>query len=1230
LDLPDLTMRRYTAVERDRSTFDLALWLSDETEGLTGSLEYNAHLFVAPTIRRMIEHFQTFLERIAANPDLRLSALPMVSGAAADTTARRASLTERRANLSRAKQALLEKRLRGTSDGVSQPPDGPQQLGQARQAPSLQPISRRSSHQSLPLSFAQQRLWFLDQLEPDRSLYHISKAVHMSGVPNVEALQRALNSIVSRHEALRTNIIADDDQPVQVIRAPQTVALSVIDLRGWDGAARVAELQRWLVEESRRPFNLACDLMLRTVLLRLADEEHILLLVMHHIASDGWSMGILTWELSLLYNAGATGRAAALPELPVQYADYALWQRQRLQGEVLESQLGYWKRQLAGAPAVLELPTDRPRPAVQLYRGAHQSLTLPSTLSTAFKSLSQREGVTLFMTLLAAFQTLLRRYTGQDDIVVGSPIAGRIQPETKDLIGFFGNTLVLRTDLSGNPTFRALLHRAREAALEAYTHQELPFEKLVEALQPERTLSYTPLFQVMFALQNATQAALELAGLALQPMDIERETAKFDLSLIVSEEGTGLRARLAYNTDLFDAATMGRLLGHFRTLLEGIVAAPDTPIAQLPLLTAAERQQLLGTWNQTQDNDPQDWCVHEIFEAQVACTPDAVAVVYEDQQLTYRELNSRANQLAHYLQQLGVGSEVSVGLCVERSLDMIVGLLGILKARGAFVPLDPGLPQERLAFMLKDTGAPVVLTHQRLVERLPPTAAHLVCLDADWAQIAQEPAGNPDGGPNPDHMAYIIYTSGTTGIPKGVMIQQGSLAHYTETAAAAIELGPGDRALKFASIAFDTTMEEIFPCLIRGATLVLRTDAMLETMTGFLQTCRDWELTVLDLPTAYWHELTAQLAAESLALPSSVRLVIIGGERALRERLVMWHQQVGPHVRLVNTYGPTEVTVVATLCALSTQTGAALPQEVSIGGPLPGVQVYLLDRDRQPVPVGVVGEMYIGGMGVARGYLNRPELTAEKFLPDPFSNRRGARLYRTGDLARYQSDGRLVFLGRTDDQVKIRGYRFELGEIEAALGQHPAVHNAVVLAREDTPGDKRLVAYIVPTLGMSPTSSDLRRFLEAKLPAYMVPSAFVLLDSLPLTPNGKVDRRTLPAPEQARSEFEATFVAPHTSMEWLVAGVWQEVLRVERLSVYDNFFDIGGHSLTSIQAIARLAKRLGVRLSPRDLMVQTLGQLASTCEARLSLSQPPKAPSVTLRVWRAMKNMVWGRREERS
>jgi surfactin family lipopeptide synthetase A len=425
-------------------------------------------------------------------------------------------------------------------------------------------------------------------------------------------------------------------------------------------------------------------------------------------------------------------------------------------------------------------------------------------------------------------------------------------------------------------------------------------------------------------------------------------------------------------------------------------------------------------------------------------------------------------------------------------------------------------------------------------------------------------------------------------------------------------------------------MEEIFPCLIRGATLVLRTDAMLETMTGFLQTCRDWELTVLDLPTAYWHELTAQLAAESLALPSSVRLVIIGGERALRERLVMWHQQVGPHVRLVNTYGPTEVTVVATLCALSTQTGAALPQEVSIGGPLPGVQVYLLDRDRQPVPVGVVGEMYIGGMGVARGYLNRPELTAEKFLPDPFSNRRGARLYRTGDLARYQSDGRLVFLGRTDDQVKIRGYRFELGEIEAALGQHPAVHNAVVLAREDTPGDKRLVAYIVPTLGMSPTSSDLRRFLEAKLPAYMVPSAFVLLDSLPLTPNGKVDRRTLPAPEQARSEFEATFVAPHTSMEWLVAGVWQEVLRVERLSVYDNFFDIGGHSLTSIQAIARLAKRLGVRLSPRDLMVQTLGQLASTCEARLSLSQPPKAPSVTLRVWRAMKNMVWGRREERS
>jgi amino acid adenylation domain-containing protein len=1186
LELPDLTMSRYTAVESDRSTFDLTLWLSDETEGLTGSLEYNAALFVAPTIRRMVEHFQTFLECIAANPDLRLSALPMVSGAAADTTARRARLTERRVNLSPAKQALLEKRLRGMSNGVSQPPDGPQQLGQGRQAPSLQPISRRSGQDSPPLSFAQQRLWFLDQLEPDRSLYHVSKAVRLSGVLNVEALRQALDSIMARHEALRTNISAADGQPVQVIRAPQTVALPVIDLRGWDDAEREAELQRLLAEESRRPFNLTCDLMLRAMLLRLADEQHILLLAMHHIASDGWSMGVLIREFSLLYNAAATGRTAALSELPIQYADYALWQRQRLQGEVLEAHLSYWKHQLAGAPAVLELPTDRPRPAVQVYHGARQSLTLPPALSTALKSLSQREGVTLFMTLLAAFQTVLQRYTGRDDIVVGSPIAGRLQPETEDLIGFFVNTLVLRTDLSGNPTFRALLHRVRETALEAYAHQELPFEKLVEELQPERTLSYAPLFQVMFVLQNAQRTALELTGLTIQPLDIERETAKFDLSLVFIEEGTGLRARLAYNTDLFDDATMVRLLRHFRTLLEGIVAAPDTPIAQLPLLTTAERHQLLVGWNQTHVDGPKDSCVHELFEAQVARTPDAVAVVHADRQLSYRELNTRANQLAHYLQRLGVGPEVPVGLFVERSLDMIVGLLGILKAGGVYVPLDWALPQERLAFMLQDTQASLVLTQQCGVESLPQVTLPLIRLDMDWALITQEPAENPDCATNPAHLAYIIYTSGTTGTPKGVMIQQRSLAHYTETAAAEFGIGPGDRVLQFASIGFDTAAEEIFPCLIRGATLVLRTDEMLETVSSFLQQCHDWEITTLDLPTAYWHEVTAQLAAEVLELPPAVRLVIIGGERALPARLATWYQRVTSRVRLVNTYGPTEATVVATICDLSPPATDVLPQEVPIGRPIRDVRVYLLDRFLQPVPIGVAGEIYIGGAGVSRGYLNRPGLTAERFLPDPFSNAAGPRLYRTGDLARYRPDGCLEFVGRADHQVKLRGFRIELGEIEAILGQHPAVREAVALAWEDAPGGKRLVAYVVPTQQPTPTTSELRLFLQKKLPDYMVPSAFVILNTLPLTPNGKVDRRGLPAPERVRPMLEDTFVPPRNLVEEAVAKIWAEILRLERVGIDDNFFDLGGHSLLATQLMSRVRATFYVELSLRSLFQQ--------------------------------------------
>jgi amino acid adenylation domain-containing protein len=1088
--------------------------------------------------------------------------------------------------------------------------------------PQAQVIPPREKTRHAPLSFAQQRLWFLDQLEPDRALYHISKAVHLSGVLQVEALQQALDTIVARHEVLRTNIVADDGQPVQVIRAPQTVALPVIDLRGWDDAAHEAELHRRLVAESGRPFNLTCDLMLRALLLRLADEAYVLLLVMHHIASDGWSMGIFTRELSQLYNAAVRGGSAPLPQLPIQYADYALWQRQRLQGEGLEAKLAYWKQHLAGAPAILELPTDRPRQAVQTYRGARQSSTLPPALCTALKTLSQREGVTLFMTLLAAFQTLLYRYTGRDDIVVGSPIAGRTQGETEGLIGFFVNTLVLRTDLAGNPSFRALLHRVRETSLGAYAHQELPFEKLVEELQPERTLSHAPLFQLIFSLQNFPRETLELTGLTLQSMQIEREAAKFDLSLMVVEGGAGLRARLAYNSDLFESATMVRLLGHFQTLLESIVAAPDTPISRLPLLTAAEQQQVLVAWNDTQGDYPADACIHELFEAQVERTPDAVAVRFEDQQLTYRALNGRGNQVAHHLRKLGVGPEVLVGICMERSLEMVIGLLGILKAGAAYVPLDPTQPKERVAFMLEDAQIQVLLTQQKLVGELPDYNRILVCLDSDWEMIAQESEQNPVSGSTADNLAYVMYTSGSTGRPKGVMIAHRPISNHLFWFQKSYPLTKADRVLQRSSFGFDPSVREFFWPLMASAQLILVHPDRHYDSAYFVKLIAEQKITVARFDLSM---LQALLEEQGFEACKSLRRVICGGEPVPMELQERFFSRLD--VALHNAYGPTETCISVTVWTCKRDSHH---RTVPIGSPIMNIQVYLLDAHLQPVPIGVAGELYIGGAGLARGYRNHPELTAEQFIPNPFSDEPGARLYKTGDLARYLSDGNIEFLGRIDEQLKIRGVRIEPREIEAVLGQHPAVREVVVLAREDRRGDKRLVAYIVPAPGISLIDTELRGFLRTKLPEYMVPSAYVVLDTLPLTPNGKVDRRALPAPDWARTELEASFVAPRTPMESLIAEIWKEVLRVEQVSVYDNFFDIGGHSLLAMQVIARLEKRLGLWVPPRELIMQTLGQLASSCEARLSQNHQAEPPSFTQKIWRAAKSIVQGLRGERS
>ncbi|MGJ5628670.1 amino acid adenylation domain-containing protein [Nostoc sp. CALU 1950] len=910
-----------------------------------------------------------------------------------------------------------------------------------------------------PLSFAQQRLWFLDRLEPGNPAYNISLAVNLKGQLDIVLLEQSLNEIIRRHETLRTTFTTVNGQPVQIIASSLKLSLSVINIELQSNVA----VQKLLTQESQRPFDLTHGPLLRAKLLRLAEQENILLLEMHHIISDGWSTEVFLQEIALLYQAFLTRSASPLAEISIQYKDFAHWQRQWLEGEVLQTQLSYWKQQLEGIPAALKLPTDRPRPAVQTSHGAQQSIELPKTLLDQLKAIARQEGVTVFMLLLATFQTFLYRYTGQDDIAVGTPVANRNRDEIKRLIGFFVNTLVLRTDMSGNPTFDELLTRVKNVALGAYTHQDLPFDQLVEAVQPERDTSRTPLFQVMFNVQDYSQLP-EIPGLALSLLKIETETAQFDLSLSIEITEQEVAASFYYNTDLFDTATISRMLRHFQNLLSGIAAHPQARLSNLPLLSAADCQELLQLGrNQSPIPNSSEQCIHQLFEAQVERTPNAIAVVFQNQHLTYRELNQRANQLAHYLKALGVGPEVRVGICIQRSLEMAIGLLAILKAGGAYVPLDPAYPKERLALMLKDAQVSVLLTTSVQLDILPEHESQTICLDTDWQTIADNSQENPINQTQPENLAYLIYTSGSTGTPKGVMIQHRSLSTYINTACIDFALKSSDRILQFTSISFDVAAEEIFSCLVQGATLILRTDQMLSSISEFLYQCNNLGLTVLDLPTSFWHQLTDELSIGNLVLPAAVRLVLIGGEKAEPSRLKIWQQQVGEQVRLVNCYGPTETTISATVCDLSAVTDIkTVGCELPIGKPINNIQTYILDSSLELVPIGVPGELYIGGVGVARGYRNRPELTAEKFIPNPYSTEPGARLYQTGDLVRSRLDGNIEFLGRIDYQVKIRGFRIELGEIEALLNQHSEVQESVVMDSENMSGNKRLVAYIVP------------------------------------------------------------------------------------------------------------------------------------------------------------------------
>lgn len=1491
-------------------------------------------------------------------------------------------------------------------------------------------VFRASREGGSPLSFAQQRLWFFDQLEPKSPVYNRATLVRLTGQLDRHALQKAVTEIVRRHEAIRTTFLADDGRPRQMVSPTSDIAIAVVDLRDVPEASRETESRRLAIEESVRPFDLTCDLLLRVKLLQLGDEEYMLILTTHHIASDAWSDSILFHELSTLYPVYVAGLASPLPELPIQYGDFAAWQRASLQGAALQPHLDYWKRQLAGVPAALNLPLDRPRPLVRTFHGARHTRRLPESLSDDLKILSRQEDVTLYVLLLAAYQVLLGRYSRQHDIVVGTPIAGRTRLETENLIGVFINTLVLRTDLSGTPSFRSFLRRVREVFLEGYVHSDLPVEQLVEILQPERDMSRNPLFQVMFQLRNAPQPPLKLPNLEVEHLDFNMGLAMLDLTLEIVERDGGLDCWFHYNTDLFNGATIARMAEQYENLLEAFVADPDRRLCDLPLVlgpientcvTTEEIDDIYERSNLTSDqlliwagqklqpetplynvpvvfhiagnvdrrhfqrafqtllessdalrtvireidgipqqtalsdfpyeiefrdfsNLPEPWtavqawlrsrsqslidfgkalfdCVlakvtdrhyvwflklhhiigdsrsierifrhvaqfyehsvtgclqrvelpafkdyveyereyrrslkarevesywktklaepyeplrfygrqsiktttriqkvecelgtdrtqklrqlasnelisaktehaslfnlfaaalltylyrvtgscspsvgitfhnrrsaqfrdtigllmqvlplrvsieerdtfislirkiaaeaatafknshsiansprkpvydvllnydplsfpefnhfpvkmervhsgHEndslglrirdiagganfiidfefhrdvfgesdrcravqqflaildgllgnpnqllgevslltegererilrgfscnpfsglderylpqLFTAQARDTPNHPAVVFENRALTYAQLDSKANQLAHYLRVSGVNPGTFVGVCVNRSFDMLIGLMGILKAGAAYVPLDPSYPKDRLALIVSDTRMPMLLSQQAVAVNLSEEhAAKVVYLDSEWTNISRMSCESPAVEVSANHPAYVIYTSGSTGIPKGVTVTHRALANFIRHAGETFALRPEDRVLQFASISFDTAVEEIFPCLIRGATLVLRNDAMLDSVSMFLETCRDRKVTVVDLPTAYWHELIETIVREKIPLPPTLRLFIIGGEAAIPERLAQWQRIVGDGIRLLNTYGPTEGTVVSTMCDLTERgpTGPTL-HEVPIGRPISNIETYILDHRLNPAPIGVPGELHIGGAGLASGYLDRPELTAEKFIPHPFNNQPGARLYKSGDLARYLPDGNIEFLGRIDHQIKLRGFRIEPGEIEAVLRQHPAVRDALVMAREDVANDKRLVAYIVTERDGWAPAAELRDILRRGLPDYMVPSAFVFLDALPLSANGKVNRRELPAPDADRLRGETPFAAPVTPEQQIIAQIWAQVLHIDRVGIHDSFFDLGGHSLLGTQVVSRIREVFNVEMPLRVL-----------------------------------------------
>jgi len=1020
---------------------------------------------------------------------------------------------------------------------------------------------------NLPLSFGQQRLWFLDKYEKGSATYNIPITLKLEGSLDIQALEKTLTLLIDRHAILRSAFSAQEGKPVLNIQDPAQFHLVVVDLTGAAETEREQLLLSELANESARPFQLEAGGLVRVALYKLTPTEYVLHFVIHHIIMDGWSFEIFNREMTQVYSALINGTDPNLPELPFHYQDFSAWQHEFMKGKLISNQINYWKNQLQGAPAFLDLPTDYPRPALRTYHGAVEQFLIPRNLIDPVRELSRKEGATLYMAMLAAFQVLLRRYTGQTDIVAGSPIAGRQDSNLENLIGLFINTLVFRTDLSGNPTFRELLVRVRETAVGAYANQDVPFEKLVEELKPRRELSHSPIFQVLFVYQNYPWQDLTFPEIKMTYLELESKTAKFDLSLYLREIESGIEVFVEFNTDLFRPETIRRMAGHYQILLHSVGSEPDCRVTAMPLLTQGEQNLILSEWNETGAQLDLETGVHELFAKQAERTPDAPAISDHLRKFSYAELNYRSNQLAHYLLELGVQPETLVGISTDRSIDMVVALLAIQKAGAAYVPLDPALPIERRSYMLSDANIHILLTQKRLVENLPADfmarSPQVVCLDTDSNRFDLYPTHNPAAIGSNDRLIYTMYTSGSTGRPKGVQVTHRAVRNFLDSMRRQPGMQSADKLLALTTLSFDIAGLEIYLPLCTGAQVHLVSREVASDGQQLQETLRTFRPTIMQATPATW-----RLLFES-GWDGDPHMVVLCGGEALSAELA---QRLSNSCKeLWNLYGPTETTIWSTVEKI-------LPGQmpITIGKPIRNTQVYIVDENLQPVPEGIAGELLIGGQGLARGYLNRPELTAEKFINNPFTPQESQRLYRTGDLARFREGGRIEYIGRSDFQVKIRGFRIELGEIETVLSQHSAVKAAAVIVREDDPGDKKLVAYVTIKPDQAVTPPVLREYLKTHLPDYMVPATFVVMDEFPLTHNGKLDRKALPVPETNLLNLGSGFQSPRNEIEQQIADVWAEILKIDRVGIDDNFFDLGGESFKVIRVVQKIGHGVGV------------------------------------------------------